>query len=184
MGIARQLGSIAAGLDIVRSFPEFAGLPVILGESDPEGCAACPTATHPENAYRDGPLYGASVVEATMRTLQIAERAGVAIEGAVTWAFEFEGAPLFAGYRELATNGFDKPVLNALRMMAMLTGRRLAAQSSGALPLGAILADGVTGAPDVDLARNGGRRSGQHPPLELPRRRPARPRAPCGSRSR
>jgi xylan 1,4-beta-xylosidase len=152
MGIARQLGSIAAGLDIVRSFPELAGLPVILGESDPEGCAACPTATHPENAYRDGPLYGASVVEATMRTLQIAEKAGVAIEGAVTWAFEFEGAPLFAGYRELATNGFDKPVLNALRMMAMLTGRRLAAQSSGALPLGEILADGVTGASDVDLA--------------------------------
>jgi len=152
MGIARQLGSIAAGLDIVSSFPEFAGLPVILGESDPEGCAACPTATHPENAYRDGPLYGASVVEATMRTLEIAEKAGVAIEGAVTWAFEFEGAPLFAGYRELATNGFDKPVLNALRMMAMLGGRRLAAQSSGALPLGAIIADGVTGAPDVDLA--------------------------------
>lgn len=152
MGIARQLGSIAAGLDIVRSFPEFAGLPVILGESDPEGCAACPTATHPENAYRDGPLYGASVVEATMRTLEIAEKAGVAIEGAVTWAFEFEGAPLFAGYRELATNGFDKPVLNALRMMAMLTGQRLAAQSSGALPLGAILADGVAAAPDVGLA--------------------------------
>jgi xylan 1,4-beta-xylosidase len=152
MGIARQLGSIAAGLDIVGSFPAFAGLPVILGESDPEGCAACPTATHPENAYRDGPLYGASVVEATMRTLEIAEKAGVAIEGAVTWAFEFEGAPLFAGYRELATNGFDKPVLNALRMMAMLTGRRLTAKSSAALPLEGILHDGVTSAPDVDLA--------------------------------
>ncbi len=152
MGLARQLGSVQAGLDIVRSFPEFAGLPVVLGESDPEGCAACPAATHPENAYRDGPLYGASIVEATMRTLEIAERAGASIEGAVTWAFEFEGAPFFAGYRELATNGIAKPALNALRLVAMLDGPRLATHSDAALPLDGILADGVVGAPDVDLA--------------------------------
>ena len=152
MGLAHQLRSVAAGLDIVRSFPEFAGLPVVLGESDPEGCAACPAATHPENAYRDGPLYGASIVEATMRTLEIAERAGTAIEGAVTWAFEFEGAPFFAGYRELATNGIAKPAFNALRLMAMLDGARLAAHSDAALPLASILAEGVVGAPDIDLA--------------------------------
>ena len=152
MGLAHQLRSVAAGLDIVSEFPEFADLPVVLGESDPEGCAACPSATHPENAYRDGPLYGASIVEATMRTLEIAERAGRTIEGAVTWAFEFEGAPFFAGYRELATNGIAKPALNALRLMAKLDGDRLAAHSDGALALDAILADGVVAAPDIDLA--------------------------------
>jgi xylan 1,4-beta-xylosidase len=151
MGIAEQLQSVAAGLDIVREFPAFDGVPVILGESDPEGCAACPTRTHPQNAYRDGPLYGASVVEAIARTLELSERAGVRIDGAVTWAFEFEGEPYFAGYRELATNGIPKAVFNAFRMLSMLKGERLAATSSGALPLATILTDGVVGAPDIDL---------------------------------
>ena len=151
MGIARQLDAIRAGLAIVREFPELDGVPVILGESDPEGCAACPAATHPQNAYREGPLYGASVVEATARTMELATRAGATIEGAVTWAFTFLGEPFFAGYRELATNGITKPVLNAFRLLAKLGGERLAATSSAALPLDAILADGVTGAPDVDL---------------------------------
>ncbi len=151
MGLSRQLACVAAGLDIVSAYPEFADVPVILGESDPEGCAACPTATHPENAYREGPLYGAAVVEAIARTGELAERAGVTIEGAVTWAFEFEGEPFFAGYRELATNGIAKPVLNAIRMLAGLSGQRLTAQSTGALPLATILNEGVTGAPDADI---------------------------------
>ena len=30
----------------------------------------------------------------------------------LTWAFEFEGQPYFDGFRTLATNGIDKPVLN------------------------------------------------------------------------
>lgn len=151
MGIAQQLQSIAAGLDIVREFPAFDGVPVVLGESDPEGCAACSTRTHPENAYRDGPLYGASIVEAIARTLELSRRAGERIAGAVTWAFEFEGEPYFAGYRELATNGIPKAVFNAFRMLSMLKGERLKASSSGALPLDAILAEGVADAPDVDL---------------------------------
>jgi xylan 1,4-beta-xylosidase len=151
MGLATQLGNIAAGLAIVREFPEFEGVPVILGESDPEGCAACSITTHPENAYRDGPLYGASVVAATARTAEIAARAGVTIEGAVTWAFEFEGEPYFAGYRELATNGIAKPVLNAFRMLGRLSGERLAAESSASPSLDRVLADGVTGVPDIGV---------------------------------
>jgi xylan 1,4-beta-xylosidase len=151
MGLARQLGDIAAGLEIVRSFPQFGGLPVILGESDPEGCAACPASSRPENAYRDGALYGAYLVEQIARTQELAAHHGVLIEGAVTWAFEFEGEALFAGYRELATNGIAKPVLNALRMLGMLHRDRLAATSSGALPLARVLAEGVRGTPDIDV---------------------------------
>jgi xylan 1,4-beta-xylosidase len=151
MGLSHQLRAIDAGLAIVREFPELDGVPVILGESDPEGCAACPASTHPANAYREGPLYGASVVEATARTMELAGRAGIAIEGSVTWAFTFPGEPFFAGYRELATNGIAKPVLNALRMMGRLGGDRLAATSDSALPLQSILGHGVTAAPDVDI---------------------------------
>ena len=157
MGLARQLNDIATGLDSVREFPEYRDTPVILGESDPEGCAACPASTHPENAYRDGPVYAAYVVAALARTQEIAERAKAVIEGSVTWAFEFEDTPFFAGYRELATNGVAKPVLNAFRMLAMLSGRALPAESSGALPLQAILADGVRDRPDIGAvaARDG-----------------------------
>ncbi|HET7716372.1 MAG TPA: beta-xylosidase [Bauldia sp.] len=151
MGLSRQLAAIEAGLSIVEEFAELNGIPVILGESDPEGCAACPAATHPANAYREGPLYGASVVEAMMRTLQLAGRAGIEIEGAVTWAFTFPGEPFFAGYRELATNGIAKPVLNAFRMLGRLGDERVATTSTGARRLDTILADGAVPAPNVDL---------------------------------
>ena len=41
-------------------------------------------------------------------------------DGAVTWAFQFENQPWFAGFRTLATNGIDKPVLNVFRMFGMM----------------------------------------------------------------
>jgi xylan 1,4-beta-xylosidase len=41
MGLTNQLRAIDAGFSIVASFPELKNTPVIIGESDPEGCAAC-----------------------------------------------------------------------------------------------------------------------------------------------
>lgn len=150
MGIASQLRDIETGLAIIGEFPRFKGLPVIIGESDPEGCAACSARVYPQNAYRNGPLYGAYVVETMLRTYELSRRAGIAIEGAVTWAFMFEGQPYFDGFRDLATNGIDKPVLNALRMLGMLGGDWLATRSSQALPIEQVLAGGVRAAPDVN----------------------------------
>src|SRR5208337_4651596 len=80
---------------------------------------------------------------------------GLTVEGAVTWAFEFEDQPAFAGFRELATNGIDKPVLNVFRIFGMLGGRRsgatwVATESSGALPLADVVEHSVTNAPDVN----------------------------------
>jgi xylan 1,4-beta-xylosidase len=159
MSIRAQLDAVENGMKLVASYPEWKHTPIILGESDPEGCAACQGS---QNGYRNGPLYGVSVAEATMRTYELARRYGVTVEGAVTWAFEFEDQPAFAGFRELATNGIDKPVLNVFRMFGMLGGGRPGAQwveteSSGALPIDQILANSVTDAPDVNAAatRNG-----------------------------
>jgi xylan 1,4-beta-xylosidase len=73
----------------------------------------------------------------------------VNLRGAVTWAFEFEGQPYFAGFRDLATNGIDKPVLNVFRMLGKMTGDRIRADSSGAVPLEAIRDRGVREAADV-----------------------------------
>jgi xylan 1,4-beta-xylosidase len=102
------------------------------------------------------------VAEATLRTYELARQSGVTVEGAVTWAFEFEDQPAFAGFRELATNGIDKPVLNVFRLFGMLGGGQpgavwVQAESSGALPLADVVEHSVAAAPDVNAVatRNG-----------------------------
>jgi xylan 1,4-beta-xylosidase len=160
MSVATQLRAVERGMKVVASYPEWKHTPIILGESDPEGCGAC---LRSQNSYRNGPLYGASVAEATLRTYELARQYGVTVEGAVTWAFEFEDQPAFAGFRELATDGIDKPVLNVFRILGMLGGRKpgaewIATESSAALPLAGLLEHGVTGPADVNAVatRNGG----------------------------
>jgi xylan 1,4-beta-xylosidase len=147
MDIGHQLRAVDRGMRIIAGYPEWKNTPIVLGESDPEGCAAC---KGPENGYRNGPLYGVSVAEATMRTYELARKYGVKIEGSVTWAFEFEDQPYFAGFRELATNGIDKPVLNVFRMMGMLGGNWVEATSSKALALDDIEQVGAVWSPDIN----------------------------------
>jgi xylan 1,4-beta-xylosidase len=151
MSIGTQLRAVERGMRVVANYPEWRHTPIILGESDPEGCAACQGS---QNGYRNGALYGVSVTEATIRTYELARKYGVTVEGVVTWAFEFEDQPAFAGFRELATNGIDKPVLNAFRMMGMLGGDAgrpvwLKTESSGALKLEDVVGMSVTEAPDI-----------------------------------
>ena len=122
MGLGRQLLSVQKGFEVIEQFPEWKDTPVILGEWDPEGCAACSAKNHPENAYRNGNLYAVYTAEALKDTMTLAENAKVNLTGVVTWSFEFEDQPYFAGYRELATNGIDKPVLNTFRMLGMMRG--------------------------------------------------------------
>lgn len=150
MGIARQMEDVRRGFEIVSGFPEWRGLPVILSESDPEGCAACSARVYPQNAYRNGPLYPAYTAVALKGILDLAAREHVNIEGVLTWAFEFEGQPYFDGLRTLATNGIDKPVLNLFRMAGLMRGRRVPVVSSGAADLEDLLARGVPGKPDID----------------------------------
>jgi len=149
MGIARQLASIEQGFKIVRSFPEWRQTPIVLGESDPEGCAACSAKSNPQNSYRNGPLYAVYTAEVLNNILALIRREHVNFLGAVTWAFEFEGQPYFEGFRTLATNGVDKPVLNAFRMLGLLGDERVKAKSSRALPTEEISRAGVRGQPDV-----------------------------------
>jgi xylan 1,4-beta-xylosidase len=150
MGIARQLASVDEGAKIVASFPEYKRTPIILGESDPEGCAACPARDNPQNAYRNGELYATYTAEVLSSIFAIAAREHADVVGAVTWAFEFENQPYFAGFRELATNGIDKPVLNVFRMFSLLGSERITASSSGALPTEEIVRAGVRGQPDIN----------------------------------
>jgi xylan 1,4-beta-xylosidase len=150
MGISRQLIAIEQGFKTTASFPEWRQTPIILGESDPEGCAACSAEKNPQNLYRNGPLYGAYTVEVLNNVLALARQEQVNFLGAVTWAFEFEDQPPFAGFRELATDGVDKPVLNAFRMLGLLGNERVKVTSSAALPSEEIVHTGVRGQPDIN----------------------------------
>jgi xylan 1,4-beta-xylosidase len=146
MGIANQLRTIEDGFRIVASYPELKNKPIVIGESDPEGCAAC---QGPQLAYRNGTMYSSYTAASFARKHDLAEKHGVNLEGALTWAFEFENQPYFAGFRSLATNGIDKPVLNVFRMFSRMSGGRLPVESDHAVPLDTILRAGVRERADV-----------------------------------
>ena len=158
MGISNQLRAISNGFRITASFPELKNIPIVIGESDPEGCAACSVATNPENAYRNGTMYSSYTAAQIARTYELADLHNVNLIGSVTWAFEFEGQPYFAGFRDLATNGIDKPVLNVFRMLGRMSGQRLHVESDSAAAIEEIRERGVRAKPDVyALAARGAR---------------------------
>ncbi|HEX9152451.1 MAG TPA: beta-xylosidase, partial [Flavobacterium sp.] len=51
----------------------------------------------------------------------------------------------FYGFRDLATNGVDKPVLNVFRMFGKMSGKRVAVQSNRMTPLQEIVDNSVRG---------------------------------------
>jgi len=153
MGIANQLRTIDENFRIVASFPELKKTPIAIGESDPDGCAAC---QGPQLGYRNTTVFSSYTAAAFARKHDLAARHGVNLLGALTWAFEFEGQPYFAGFRVLATNGIDLPVLNVFRMFAKMPGTRVAAESDGMASLDAILRSGVRDKPDVGVLASRG----------------------------
>jgi xylan 1,4-beta-xylosidase len=146
MGLSTHLRTIDRGFRRIASYPELKDVPVIIGESDPEGCAAC---QGPQLGYRNGTMYSSYTAASFARKLDLAEQHRVNFTGALTWAFQFEDQPWFAGFRSLASNGVGKPVLNVFRMFSLMSGKRLSSESDAAVPLDEILREGVRGRPDV-----------------------------------
>ena len=159
MGMGIHLKRITDGFNKLAVYPELKGVPVILGESDPEGCAACGMQTNPENAYRNGTMYASYTAASVARLQDIAAETGVNLLGAVNWSFLFEEQPWFAGFRDLATNGVNKPVVNVFRMFGIMGPERVAVGGTLAHDAASIRAGGVRGAvTDINaLASRGGR---------------------------
>jgi xylan 1,4-beta-xylosidase len=146
LGIQNQLATIDDGFKIIASFPELKPKPIVIGESDPDGCAAC---QGPQLGYRNTTMYSSYTAAAFARKHDLAERHGVNLEGALTWAFEFEDQPYFAGFRVMASNGITLPVFNVFRMFSRMGAERVPAVSDGAVDLDAIIKAGVREKPDV-----------------------------------
>ena len=135
MSARAQLKNIEDNLKVIQAYPQLKNLPIVIGESDPEGCAACGMTTSPQNAYRNGTMYSSYTAATFARKFELAKKYEANLIGAVTWAFEFENQPWFYGFRDLATNGVDKPVLNVFRMFGKMQGDFVEANSDHAYPL-------------------------------------------------
>ncbi len=158
MDVRAQLRNINDMFKMIASHPELKNTPIVIGESDPEGCAACGMATDPQNAYRNGTMYSSYTAASFARKYELADRYGLNLIGAVTWAFEFEDQPWFYGFRDLATNGVDKPVLNVFRMFGQMKGNRVAASSNRMYALNNILDSSIRKTADVGVLAAGGNR--------------------------
>lgn len=146
MNMSPQLHDIETGFKTVAAYSQTRSLPVIIGESDPEGCAACGMSTNPENAYRNGTMYSSYTAASFAREFALADKYATNFLGAVSWSFEFENQPWFYGFRDLATNGVDKPVLNVFRMYGMMKGNRVEVKGNRMYDLNKITDSSVRGA--------------------------------------
>jgi xylan 1,4-beta-xylosidase len=147
MGMANELKNMNDAFAVIAGFPGYRQLPVVVGEADPDGCAAC---IEPRLGYRSGTLYSSYTAATFARAIDLADQHGVNLDGLLTWAFEFEGEPYFAGHRVLSTNGVDLPILNLFRMFSKMGGQRLAVTSTADAGVTSIIKNGVRGSPDVD----------------------------------
>jgi len=146
MGISAELRTIDSSFGIVASFPEYKKKPIVIGECDPESCAACLGAQY---GFRNGTMYSSYTADCFAHIYDLARKHDVNIDGALTWAFEFEGQPPFAGFRSVASGGIDLPVMNVFRMFSKMPAQRLAVESDGAVALADVVRNGVREKPDV-----------------------------------
>lgn len=152
MGIGPHLRAVERGFEIVSASEKFRNLPIIIGECDPEGCAACGMDVAPQNGYRNGTMYPCYTASSFARIYDMARHYNVNLLGIVSWSFEFEDQPWFHGFRDLATNGVGKPVLNLFRMYGMMSGTRVDASVDGGFGFRHIIDSGVRGPkPDIGV---------------------------------
>jgi xylan 1,4-beta-xylosidase len=151
MNLRNHLATIDRYSAIIARYPEFAHLPVYLGESDPEGCAGCPSVLDPQRDYRRTSQFAAYTAASFMRKQDLVATHGGNLQGAVSWTFTFHDQPWFNGLRALTTNEVALPVFNAFKLFARLGTARVEAVSSGMISTTEIVAASVRDRPDVGV---------------------------------
>src|SRR6478672_2894940 len=73
MNVGTQMRNIRDAFVTVNMFGEVKNIPLVIGESDPEGCAACGMSTNPENAYRNGTMYSSYTAASFARKYLLAD---------------------------------------------------------------------------------------------------------------
>ena len=159
MNMGVQLKDIQKAFEAVNSFPELKNIPIIIGECDPEGCAACSEKRDPKYGYRNGTMYSSYTASSFARIYELMDQYKVNLKGVVSWSFEFEDQEWFAGFRDLATHGVDRPVLNIFRMFGMMDGKRISVRCDNGLTAADIIAKGVREKNDINAIASKGQNS-------------------------
>ena len=150
MGMQRAVTRVNRGFEIIAEFPELKHLPIVLDEADPDGTAAISAKERPECDFKNGEIYPAYNASVFHKFNALAKKYGLNLAGIGTWAFQFDNQSWFAGFRSLATNGVNKPILNLYRMLALMRGDDVLVESSDALSAEAVIDAGVRGPADVN----------------------------------
>ena len=159
MNMSLQLKDVQKAFEAVNSFPELKSIPIIIGECDPEGCAACSEKRDPKYGYRNSTMYSSYTASSFARIYELMNQYRVNLKGVVSWSFEFEDQEWFAGFRDLATHGVDKPVLNIFRMFGMMDGKRISVSCDNGLTAADIIAKGVREKKDINAIASKGQNS-------------------------
>lgn len=150
MSMSTELKQVSRGFEMIAANQKYKNLPIIIGECDPEGCAACGMTQYPQNGYRNGTMYSSYTASSFAKIYDLALFHKVNLLGIVSWSFEFEDQPWYHGFRDLATNGVDKPVLNVFRMFGMMGNTRIDAKSNAGFSWKTVIDSGVIGKkPDI-----------------------------------
>jgi xylan 1,4-beta-xylosidase len=149
MNLRNHLKTIDTYGRIIADFPQFARLPIYIGESDPEGCAGCPATLDPQRDYRRTSQFAAYTAASFMRKQDLLGRTGGDLQGAVSWAFTFAEQPWFNGLRALTTNEVVLPVFNTFELFAKLGRKRVAVEAPSMIPVDDIIANSVRSEPDL-----------------------------------
>lgn len=140
----KVLEEIAVNLDLVRSYPPLADVPVLVDECDPGVPAHMGVFDNRNYQYRNTEYYPVFQLQlmGALLSPQLDGHKGVSL--ATAWAWYMEGDRYFEGTRSFFTaSDVPTPLVNAYRMLATVGDRRLAAEVS---PLGASPNPGEVGA--------------------------------------
>ena len=148
MNMSAELQNVRDAFAVIQNYTTLNMLPVVIGEDDPDSCAACISA---EVDYRNGLIYPSYTAAVFAREIDLATKHSVNLTGTLTWAFEYDNNPYFDKFRVLSTNAIDKPILNIFRMFGRMQAKRMEATSTGQYPLESIVAGSVRGDSDVGV---------------------------------
>lgn len=148
MNVSAALHNVDDAFKVIQSYEQYNQLPVVIGEDDPDGCAACES---PDIDYRNGLVYPSYTVASFVRQLELAVKYGINLTGQLTWAFQFEDHAYFDKLRVLSTRGINKPIFNVFRMFGQMAEKKLSATSSGQYDLDNVVAGSIRNESDVGV---------------------------------
>jgi xylan 1,4-beta-xylosidase len=132
---AKMLSEVETSLDVVRSFPALADVPVLVDECDPGVPAHYGVFDNPNYAFRNTAYYPVFQLQMTRKLLDLDQEKRRGITRATAWTWYLEGDRYFEGTRSFFTAGdVAAPVLGGYRMLGRLGVRRLPVEVTGSGP--------------------------------------------------